>query len=72
MKIFDLSLFVLFGFLRLAANSAVDTTLYYALKPIPKKDRTELEITLKFYIKRDTAMAVKLFGNYYGSADIYK
>ncbi len=67
-----LSLFFVYSSLISMAKNSVDTTFYYTIKPIPKIDRTELEITLKFTARSDSAIAVKLFRNYYGSTDIYK
>src|SRR5262245_48885639 len=46
--------------------------LSYRVRPIPKADRTDLEITLRFNTKGKLPQTIKLPIDYYGTADLHR
>ncbi|TND07452.1 MAG: Uncharacterized protein FD123_3230 [Bacteroidetes bacterium] len=49
-----------------------DSTFYYTIKAVPKKDRTDIEVSLRCTIHKDSMLTVFLPGDYYGVQDLHK
>lgn len=49
-----------------------DTTIYYTIRPVPLVDRTNLEISIRFQVYKDTSLLVKLPKDYYSVPDLHK
>lgn len=53
-------------------NYSKDSIIYYTIRPVPLKDRTNLEISVVYKAKSDTAILINLPQDYYGVSDLYK
>ncbi|HEV7779733.1 MAG TPA: M1 family aminopeptidase [Chitinophagaceae bacterium] len=55
-----------------AMENTADSTFYYTLTSVPKHDRTDLEITLRFQATTDTPVVMQLLRDFYGTPQIHK
>jgi predicted metalloprotease with PDZ domain len=48
-----------------------DSAFHYRLRIIPRKDRTDISVNLKFTVQSDTALRISLLTDYYSVPDLY-